>query len=400
VATIGDPMPFLRSAPALIVVLGSFLASVLGASSPQPSISPAWMSVLQEYRGGDADRAVREVLSWPKERLEKQVATEADCTRLIAQKDIETVRAAIALHAEAAVSCASLECFRSQDRVPLVLFTKVVENLWPALGTEERKALRGLFDDWTVLGSSYLSTLGQPLLAQRRVEDARTRLPRLQATGTPVPGSATAAGASIEDDPALLLALGSAREMVLMLLGASPQVAIKATASRGNGAATAPPARSAELESVAELYRRALALDPSRVEARVRLGRVLCLAGHAREAVVELKRARQDAGQGYLFYLASLFLGDAYERVGEHGMAADSYRSAIAEYPEAQAAYLGLASVPQGAAPEPGPVNVLTQMFGAEAGRRPERDPWWMYPYGQAWQSRARIDALRRMVRK
>jgi tetratricopeptide (TPR) repeat protein len=357
------------------------------------------MSVLQEYRGGDADRAVREVLSWPKERLERQVATEADCIRLIAQKDIETVRAAIVLHAEAAVSCTSLECFRSQDRVPLVLFTTVVEKLWTALGVEERKSLRVLYDDWTVLGSSYLSTLGQPLLAQRRVEDARTHLPQLQVSGSPVPGAATVAGAAA-DDPALLLALGSAREMVLMMLGASPQVTGRVAAPRGSSAVAAPPGRSEELKSVADLYRRALELDPSGVEARVRLGRVLCLAGDAREAAVELKRARQDAGEGYLFYLASLFLGDAYEQVGEHGMAADSYRSAIAEYPEGQAAYLALASVPQGAAQAGGPAKVLAQMFGTDAGKRPERDPWWMYPYGQAWQSRARVDVLRGMVRQ
>lgn len=363
----------------------------------QSSLSPTWTSVVQEYRAGDADRAVREVLSWPKERLEKQAATEADCTRLIAQKNVETLRAAIALHAEAAVTSPSLDGFRLQDHVPLVLFTTVVEKLWATLEIEERTSLRGLYIDWIVLGSSYLSTVGQPLLAERRLEDARTKLARLQALSLPAP-AAPVEGAASTDDADILLALGSAREMALMN-GVPPAMTTKASRSPDSPFEARRAARLNELKSVADLYRQALGLQPLLVEARVRLGRVLCLAGNAPEATVELERARRDAGQGYLFYLASLFLGDAFEQVGEHARAADCYRSAIAEYPEAQAAYLALASLPDGGG-EDTPAKILAQMFGTEAAKRPERDPWWMYPYGQAWQFQARIDVLRRLARK
>lgn len=389
----------------ILLLVGLFFSSppadAIHASTipSQSSLSPTWTSVVQEYRAGDADRAVREVLSWPKERLEKQAATEADCTRLIAQKNVETLRAAIALHAEAAVTSPSLDGFRLQDHVPLVLFTTVVEKLWATLEIEERTSLRGLYIDWIVLGSSYLSTVGQPLLAERRLEDARTKLARLQALSLPAPAAPVQSAAST-DDADILLALGSAREMALMMLGVPPAMTAKAPRSPDSAFVTRRTGRSDELESVADLYRQALDLQPSLVEARVRLGRALCLAGNPREATVELERARRDAGRGYLFYLASLFLGDAYEQVGEHGRAADCYRSAIAEYPEAQAAYLALASLPDGGGQEDTPAKMLAQMFGTEAAKRPERDPWWMYPYGQAWQFQARIDVLRRMARK
>jgi hypothetical protein len=167
------------------------------------------MSVVQEYRAGDADRAVREVLSWPKERLEKHAATEADCTRLIAQKNVETLRAAIALHVEAAVTHPSLDGFRLQDHVPLVLFTAVVEKLWATLDVEERSSLRGLYINWIVLGSSYLSTVGQPLLAERRLKDARTKL--AQALSLPTPVVAVQGAASTDDGEILLHSARRAR---------------------------------------------------------------------------------------------------------------------------------------------------------------------------------------------
>ena len=119
-----------------------------------------------------------------------------------------------------------------------------------------------------------------------------------------------------------------------------------------------------------------------------------------RGAIGELERARQDAGEGYLFYLASLFLGNAYEQAGERGKAAGCYRKAIGEYPEAQAAYLALARLAESGGLDDVPAGVLAQMFGTEPATRPERDPWWMYPYGQAWQLQVRIDALRAGVRQ
>jgi tetratricopeptide (TPR) repeat protein len=396
-------LPLVKSLALVGLVLAGGTSRAFSIQPQSRSSPQAWATLVDQYRTGNAAEAVRELLSWPKERVEKEAATVADRSRLAAESHLGQFRAAIGLHGEAAVRSTSLSGFRMHDQVVSSLFATLIEQSWPTLNADERSRVRWFYVNWVVMGSGYLSTAGQPLLAVRRVEEARANLAQWQSV--PIPATAAPAQpASATGDADILLALGSAREMAAMMIGSL----LATTAARSAGDASPDAvlvrqmvtARTEELTGVAELYRQALALEPSLVEGRVRLGRVLCLAGEVRGAIDELERARRDAGQGYLFYLATLFLGHAYEQSGERGKAVDCYRSAIGEYPEAQAAYLALARLAESGGLEDAPPKVLAQMFGSEPATRPERDPWWMYPYGQAWQFQARIDALRAMVRQ
>jgi tetratricopeptide (TPR) repeat protein len=192
----------------------------------------------------------------------------------------------------------------------------------------------------------------------------------------------------------VVLALGSISESA----AARPDRATPRALVDSRYAATS---RFGTLENAGDLYSEALRLDPSLAEARVRLGRVLTERGFTGPAVEHLERARRDAPEGVVRYLAQLFLGAARERQEEWQSAAECYRAALAEYPEAQAARLGLGhALERSGNAEAGWQAVRALFGGAAAPRNPDRDPWWVYFDGQAWQTDERIGRLRGALRR
>jgi tetratricopeptide (TPR) repeat protein len=128
--------------------------------------------------------------------------------------------------------------------------------------------------------------------------------------------------------------------------------------------------------------RDALAVDPGRHEARLRLGRLLLARGALAEAEPALEAVERDATGTRERYLARLFLGRLAERRGRPEDAARHYAEALELWSDSQAARLGLALVlernegPAAARPVVGE--------SLSASRRPNRatDPWWLYPFG------------------
>jgi tetratricopeptide (TPR) repeat protein len=99
---------------------------------------------------------------------------------------------------------------------------------------------------------------------------------------------------------------------------------------------------SARLQRAEQLFRGALSADPALIEARVRLGRVLFDQGRLDDARSELERARREGGDGFVSYLAVLFLGKVQERLGRVADARASYEAAIDLVPYALAPRLAL----------------------------------------------------------
>jgi tetratricopeptide (TPR) repeat protein len=195
--------------------------------------------------------------------------------------------------------------------------------------------------------------------------------------------------------------LGAKRtgEVVLVLGAASESAVVRG--ERVVPSSTWTSNRFGTLENAGDLFTEALRLDPSLTEARVRLGRVLVARGFTGAAIEHLERARREAPEGFLRYLANLFLGAAREQQEEWDAAGDCYRAALAEYPESQAAYLALGhALERSGHPDEG-WQTVRGMFGeGSAPRNPERDPWWVYFDGQAWQSSQRITQMRAMLRR
>ena len=146
--------------------------------------------------------------------------------------------------------------------------------------------------------------------------------------------------------------------------------------------------------SAENLLRRALAIDPQFVEARLRLGRVLFQQKKYDEALPFLVQAAGDSTDRTLRYYAHLFSGDALASLGRVEDARESYERAIAQWPTGQAARLGLAAAMRAAGDrEQGLAVVVASLEEPPADE--DDEPWWEYPFGDAAHMQTLMDALR-----
>jgi tetratricopeptide (TPR) repeat protein len=140
-----------------------------------------------------------------------------------------------------------------------------------------------------------------------------------------------------------------------------------------------PPAAKTNAEAE-QLFRRALAIDPSLVEARVRLARLLDLRGRHEEAGVELKTALGQNPTGVVAFYAHLFAGRAAQAAGRSDEAAHHYHGALEIFPDAQSALLAASQI---ALLRSDVADTLAPL--ARLGARSAvftADPWWQYHLG------------------
>jgi tetratricopeptide (TPR) repeat protein len=146
--------------------------------------------------------------------------------------------------------------------------------------------------------------------------------------------------------------------------------------ARSSAALRVPPAARTNAEAE-RLFRRAIEVDPSLVEARVRLARLLMERGKFDEAGAELTTALASKPLGVTAFYAHLFAGRAAARQGRPGDAAAHFAAATALFPDAQSALLGssqlsLSRSDVAATLKPvAHLGVDTAVFTA--------DPWWQY---------------------
>jgi tetratricopeptide (TPR) repeat protein len=149
------------------------------------------------------------------------------------------------------------------------------------------------------------------------------------------------------------------------------------------------------LEKAHRALRSAVAADPTLLEARLRLGRVawrLGETGEARSTLEEVLSRKPDAATAFL---AQLFLGGIDEDAGRLDDAARAYGAALALVASAQSARLALSHVRlrQGDAAT---ARAEVEKAVGSAGRRPQPDPLWLYPWGPSVGVEDRLEALRR----
>src|SRR6185295_5345732 len=93
------------------------------------------------------------------------------------------------------------------------------------------------------------------------------------------------------------------------------------------------------------LLRKSLNASPRFAEANLRLGRVLTQLERHEEALPYLRTALAESHDRALSYYAHLFSGDAESALAHEADARRSYQRALAIFPDAQAAQIGLAAV-------------------------------------------------------
>ena len=133
-------------------------------------------------------------------------------------------------------------------------------------------------------------------------------------------------------------------------------------------------ATNAEAE---RLFRRAISIDPSLVEARVRLARLLDLRNRHEEAAAELNTALAAAPPDIVAFYAHLFAGRAAQSMGRIDDASRQYRDAREIFPDAQSALLAASQVSLLGADATAALAPIAHL-GARSAKF-TADPWWAY---------------------
>lgn len=139
------------------------------------------------------------------------------------------------------------------------------------------------------------------------------------------------------------------------------------------------------------LLKRALAARPGFVDARLRLGRVLSEQRQHDAALAHFAQVVADTRDDVLTYYAHVFAGDAALALDRAADSRTSYERALASYPNAQAARLGLGAALRAAGDREAARDAVMTTITIPAGERDGRDdPWWEYDEGDA----ANVDRL------
>jgi hypothetical protein len=149
-----------------------------------------------------------------------------------------------------------------------------------------------------------------------------------------------------------------------------------------------------EANSDAELlFRHALYVDGSLVEARMRLGRLLLLRGRDAEAATMLAQAVAAARDPAVAYLSHLFAARADERRGKLDEAAAHADAALALFPGAQSALIAKSHIALQRADAAGALDPIGRLKSFPWAR-PPRDPWSEYYLGAGRDSTALLSSL------
>jgi Tfp pilus assembly protein PilF len=348
-----------------------------------PPPEPGLAGLVARCRAGDCGGASVVLAGWDSGRA----ATESQ--RLIASRNDDGTLAGLAvLHTGAALVARAFDVAAREGRPDAVHYPaarRLVQEL--TTRSSSRPALRRFCSNWYVFASSLW-------LVNRLSYQAR------QAVG-PALGP-------LGDDPAVLLAAGSAAEALMgPYTSTTHAIAAHNTSQMGSSGIT-ETSRGVlvnEDASAAEtLLKKTLAIAPNSVEARVRLGRVYQLLDRPVEARRELERVRDDPNSTqhpFARYAAALFLGDLHERANRMPDAEQAYRVAVAARPADQAASLALGHLLLATRRVDAGWATIRAALGRPAGTESTvSDGLDFYRSGQAWQSRERLAALEQWVRQ
>jgi tetratricopeptide (TPR) repeat protein len=143
------------------------------------------------------------------------------------------------------------------------------------------------------------------------------------------------------------------------------------------------------------LLRKSLASSPRFAEANLRLGRVMMQLQKHEEALPYLQTAIAESRDRSLSYYAHLFSGDAESSLARGADARQSYERALAIFPDAQAAQIGLAAVISTGGNREAALAAMMPTLTKAPDSRAGDDPWWDYYDGDAANLERLLDELR-----
>jgi tetratricopeptide (TPR) repeat protein len=181
-------------------------------------------------------------------------------------------------------------------------------------------------------------------------------------------------------DPAILLASGCLQER---LASSAIQDFVRTTTLPNGLRFLDVDAAETHLARAERAFRRSVEIEPTLVEARLRLGRVLGQIDRHQEAASELEQALKEATDQVVRFYANLFLGDEELALGRVDNARSSYERAIAQFPVAQSARLALSHLERARGDRPAARAVLEPAVTPVTGDDQGDDPWRDYFLGE-----------------
>ncbi len=191
----------------------------------------------------------------------------------------------------------------------------------------------------------------------------------------------------LPDDPRLLFDRGTYAET----FGLGIYQAVLEEEPANTGVTTRIPAEDKTNADAERMYRRVLEVDPTYIEARVRLARLLDRRGQHDEAALQIGTALEAKPTGVVAYYGRIVAGRIAAARGRYEEALGHYREAASLFAHAQSALLGasqaalmLADLPQIRVP-------LEQLADDPVA---DTDPWWDYQLGAGRDVDALLAAL------
>jgi hypothetical protein len=156
------------------------------------------------------------------------------------------------------------------------------------------------------------------------------------------------------------------------------------------------PPLDRNLSNAERFFRRALAIDPRFVEARIRLGRILGLQGSHKDAIETLREGLAGPADLYVRYYGELFLGAELQQAGDAIGARAAYERAAALFPRAQSPYLSLSLIADERGARGDTLQAMRRLADLPGAAHLREDPWWRYDAGSGRREDFLLGLLRR----
>jgi hypothetical protein len=387
---------------ALAVGLAAFVtASPIAAQpprAPEPDIE-IWFAEAWGHQPGMADRQLTTVMGWPRKRLDKilQIALQAP--------DPPRLWRALSLHTDIAIAEFGQPSSAAGETAIEVMDGRQVRVL-------------GRSFHWAIARQIAAVLAGDPGGAPSVAAWYRATSATLQelAACDLLEEHLAAAHKVVGRDPLLALYQGTLHQTYAdarlqryarqALAGSdlAQRTAIRAGGSTGfrgahltglqsRNAQKLPRLAGTELGDAERWLRRALALDPTLVEARIRLAHVLVASGESAQAAELVRPVVETPLPRFSAYYAALILGRSEEQLAHYPEADAAYARAAALFPGAQSVEIGRSRVAlaQGRA-----AQAVAAVVGVAGPGSPEPDdPWMWYFRMHDPRAQALLDAWR-----
>jgi tetratricopeptide (TPR) repeat protein len=368
---------FLPAAPAAgqVLVAGS-------RGTPESDLSPEqeqmllgeYWTVAKKYKL-DPAKAVAEMTAWTRDRIGKAQAIQfqpeqagrAEYVKSKAEWSPESLRLAAMLHSDLGMQA----LLRNRNLAEFEFQTGIADG-WFVLADNRQTAPGSIRARWNVTVARVLLVYGEVGAAERTLIRVGERIP---------------------NDPAILLTHGTVKETQ------AARMLAEVSSGRLDEPATSGKPRNAALDAAAGLFERALKVNPSLIEARLRLARLAILRrddARADALLTEVLAAQLDPS---MKYVALLLQGDVRQRQGQMDVAAKAYLDAIVTSPDGQSAYMALSQILLRSGQRADAATVLDRWYARKVADT-TADPWWTYPLGFKLTMDAEFEEYRAQVRK